>query len=256
MRHNHSLRALRATRLIAMRVRRPPRLDRRRALAGFGLLGVQPWLPACGPDGRSATPDDPAGASCVLTPAQTQGPFFYDTRLERRDIRDGKAGALLQLGLRLVDTQSCAPISGALIEVWHADAAGAYSAFDTSQGNSANTAGQTFLRGFQTTDASGLAEFLTIYPGWYPGRTPHIHVMVLLDPSRAQPSLLTTQLYFPETLTDTVYSRDPYAARGPRSTTNATDGVGVPPSLVSDVEETESGLSTSFRLVAPATRRA
>jgi len=236
----------------------PPRFDRRRALAGFGVLGIQRWLPACGSDGRSSqTPDAPTNgdATCVLTPAQTEGPFFFDTGFDRRDIREGKEGALLELGLRVVDAQSCEPISGALVEVWHADAAGAYSAFDTAQGNSANAAGQTFLRGFQTSDSNGLVEFVTVYPGWYPGRTPHIHIMVLLAGApQGQASLLTTQLYFPEAITDAVYALAPYAARGPRSTTNASDGVGVPSALIGAVEETEQGFSTSFRMVAPTMR--
>jgi protocatechuate 3,4-dioxygenase beta subunit len=202
---------------------------------------------------ETASPGD-ASTSCLLTPAQTQGPFFYDTGLERRDIRDGKPGALLELGLRVVDAESCAPISGALVEVWHADATGVYSAFDVAQGNSGNAAGQTFLRGFQATDASGWVEFVSVYPGWYPGRTPHIHLMVLLAGAREN-ALLTTQLYFPESVTDAVYATEPYAARGPRSTTNASDGVGVPPALIGAVDETDGGLSTSFRLSAPARTR-
>lgn len=205
------------------------------------------------------TPEMPAPSvgdpSCILTPAQTRGPFFYDTGLERRDIRDGKPGALLELGLRLVDAQSCAPIAGALVEVWHADAAGNYSAFDIAQGNSANEAGQTFLRGFQASDAAGFVEFLTVYPGWYPGRTPHIHIMVLLaDAGQNQPSLLTTQLYFPENVTDAVYALEPYVARGPRSTTNAGDGVGVPAALIGATDETKAGYSMAFRMVAPSAR--
>lgn len=238
-----------------MRAHRPSRFNRRRALAGVGVLGIQRWLPACGSEGRSTlTPGALAGddASCLLTPTQTEGPFFFDTGLERRDIRDGKQGALLELALRVVDAESCEPISGALVEVWHADAAGVYSAFDTSQGNSGNATGQAFLRGFQASDSAGLVEFLTVYPGWYPGRTPHIHIMVLLaSAGQREGPLLTTQLYFPETITDAVYALDPYAARGPRSTTNATDGVGVPAELVSPVDATERGFSTSFRLVAP-----
>jgi protocatechuate 3,4-dioxygenase beta subunit len=239
---------------------RPLRLNRRRALAGAGVLAIPRWLTACSSDGRTAaSPEmspaatgspDGSVASCLLTPAQTEGPFFYDTGLERRDIRDGKPGALLELGLRVVDAESCAPISGALVEVWHADAAGVYSAFDVAQGNSGNAAGQTFLRGFQATDASGQVEFLSVYPGWYPGRTPHIHIMVLL-PGARESALLTTQLYFPESVTDAVYATEPYAARGPRSTTNASDGVGVPSALVGAVDATDGDWSTSFRLVAP-----
>jgi protocatechuate 3,4-dioxygenase beta subunit len=183
-----------------------------------------------------------------LTPAQTEGPFFVDTGLMRSDIRDGKAGVVLELGLRVVEAASCAPIPGALVEVWHADANGAYSAFDIAQGNSQDQAGETFLRGFQRTNEDGLVEFLTVYPGWYPGRTPHIHVMVLLE---GRTELLTTQLYFPESITDAVYSLAPYAARGPRSTTNATDGVGAPEPLLTRVAERSGGYGTVFQMAAP-----
>jgi protocatechuate 3,4-dioxygenase beta subunit len=251
------------------------RLDRRQVLAGFGVLGVGQVLSACGADDAS---DDPASsgdtpsragaggasgasetagvagttpgeATCVLTPAQTEGPFFFDTGLMRSDIRDGKSGVTLSLALRVVDGESCAPVPGAVVEVWHADADGVYSAFDVAQGNSADAAGQTFLRGHQTTDSDGRVVFQTIYPGWYPGRAPHIHLKVLLAGST---ELLTTQLYFPEDVTDAVYARAPYAARGPRSTTNAMDGVGVPPDLVGIFTDVDAGYGTSFRLVVPS----
>jgi protocatechuate 3,4-dioxygenase beta subunit len=194
------------------------------------------------------TAGESAEATCVLTPAQTEGPFFVDTGLIRSDIRDGKDGAPLRLAFSVLDAETCSPMAGALVEVWHADAAGAYSAFDISQGNGANSADQTFLRGFQRTAADGRVEFLTVYPGWYPGRTPHVHVMVLLE-NRMQ--LLTTQLYFPEAVTDAVYATAPYATRGPRSTTNATDGVGAPASLIGQVSRGSSGYDATFRMVVP-----
>ena len=227
---------------------RMARLDRRQVLAGFGLLGVGRVLPGCGSD-DDATGDGESGeASCALTPAQTEGPFFFDTGFMRSDIRDGKPGVDLALSLRVVDGETCAPLPGALVEVWHADADGAYSAFDVSQGNSADAAGQTFLRGFQTTDSAGLVQFRTVYPGWYPGRTPHVHLMVLLADRSA---LLTTQLYFPESVTDAVYALAPYAGRGPRSTTNAQDGVGVPGALLGQFTEDAGAYATTFRLVVP-----
>jgi protocatechuate 3,4-dioxygenase beta subunit len=243
------------------------RLDRRQVLAGFGVLGVGQVLSACGADDDAAAPvggttsaagqSDTTGApgaaqgeaSCVLTPAQTEGPFFFDTGLMRSDLRDDKAGVTLSLALRVVDGAGCSPVPGAVVEVWHADADGVYSAFDTAQGNSADAAGQTFLRGHQTTDGDGRVAFQTIYPGWYPGRAPHIHLKVLLPGST---ELLTTQLYFPEAVTDAVYARAPYAARGPRSTTNAMDGVGVPADLVGTFTDLDGGYATSFRLVVPS----
>jgi protocatechuate 3,4-dioxygenase beta subunit len=183
-----------------------------------------------------------------LTPVQTEGPFFVDTGLVRSDIRDGKPGVVLELGLRVVEAASCTPIPGALVEVWHADANGAYSAFDIAQGNSQNQAGATFLRGFQRTNEDGRVEFLTVYPGWYPGRTPHIHLMVLVE---GRTELLTTQLYFPEDVTDAVYALAPYVARVPRSTTNATDGIGAPQPLISEVSERAGGYGAALRMVAP-----
>lgn len=220
-------------------------------------------LPGCGPsntprgptltgDGGSASLDEGDGgaaeATCNLTPAQVEGPFFVDTGLMRSDLRDGKPGVVLEVGLRVVEAGSCVPVSGALVEVWHADANGAYSAFDIAQGNSQNQAGETFLRGFQRTNEDGRVQFLTVYPGWYPGRTPHIHLMVLLE---GRTELLTTQLYFPDAVTDAVYALAPYAARGPRSTTNATDGVGAPAPLIGAVSERSDGYATAFRLVVP-----
>jgi protocatechuate 3,4-dioxygenase beta subunit len=167
----------------------------------------------------TATPDTPL--SCVLTPQQTEGPFFLDTGLLRRDITESKPGTALRLTLRIVEEDGCVPIRDAVVEIWHADADGTYSGFSTAQGNLANTLGQTYLRGFQVTDDNGRVEFETIYPGWYPGRTAHIHFKVLLDASR----LATTQLYFSDALTDVVYMQPPYNSRGPRNTTNATDGI-------------------------------
>jgi protocatechuate 3,4-dioxygenase beta subunit len=160
--------------------------------------------------------------SCILTPEQTQGPFFIDTGLLRRDITEGFAGAPLELVLRLVDAgDGCAPIRDAVVEAWHADAAGAYSGFTPAQGNTRDTTGETFLRGYQITGGDGRVEFATVYPGWYPGRTVHIHIKVVLDGTR----LLTSQLYFPDPLSDEVYLQPPYDARGPRRTLNDSDGI-------------------------------
>jgi protocatechuate 3,4-dioxygenase beta subunit len=163
------------------------------------------------------TPDQ---ISCVLTPQQTAGPFFIDVGLARADIREDRQGTALRLALTLVDAEGCTPIRDAVVNVWHTDAAGAYSGFPGQPGG-IDTTGETFLRGFQLTDADGRVEFTTIYPGWYPGRTVHIHVRIHLDAT----SLLTTQVYFPESVTDAVHAESPYNSRGTRDTTNATDAI-------------------------------
>ena len=106
--------------------------------------------------------------SCVLAPEQTEGPYYVDDQKVRRDITEGKAGVPLDLLLTVVDASTCRPLRGAAVDVWHCDAAGVYSGV---QGNT-----RSFLRGIQRTNAKGLALFETIYPGWYPGRTVHVHV--------------------------------------------------------------------------------
>jgi protocatechuate 3,4-dioxygenase beta subunit len=114
-----------------------------------------------------------------------------------------------------VHASSCKPISGAAVDIWHADAAGDYSGF----GNGASS--RTFMRGIQKSDASGVATFDTVYPGWYQGRTVHIHVKVHLGGNVVH----TGQLFFSDTMTDAVYKRAPYTARPNRTTRNADDSI-------------------------------
>ena len=164
---------------------------------------------------------DEARSSCDVTPGQTEGPFYFDTGLVRRDITEGKPGTPLVVALRVVEAGSCAPIAGALVDIWHTDAHGRYSGFPRQGSDGADTTGETFLRGTQVTDEDGLAQFETIYPGWYPGRTAHIHFKAYTE----ERNLVSSQLYFPDEVTDAVYSGEPYSERGDRGTTNANDGV-------------------------------
>jgi protocatechuate 3,4-dioxygenase beta subunit len=152
--------------------------------------------------------------ACILAPESTEGPFYLDDARIRRDITEGRPGVPLTLRLKVVDASSCRAIKGASVDVWHCDAAGAYS-------GTGGEADERFLRGVQRTDAKGLAVFRTIYPGWYPGRTVHVHVLVHV----AGDVVHTGQLYFPDALTDTVFRRAPYSRRPGRSTRNAADAV-------------------------------
>ncbi len=153
--------------------------------------------------------------SCVLTPELTEGPYYIAGEKVRRDIREGHAGTLLTLHLRVLNVASCSPIKGAAVDIWHADAAGNYSGFGS------DTSSRTFMRGSQRTDATGLATFLTVYPGWYQGRTVHIHVKVHVGGRVVH----TGQLFFPDTLTDAAYKKSPYASRPNRTTRNAQDSI-------------------------------
>jgi protocatechuate 3,4-dioxygenase beta subunit len=167
----------------------------------------------------------PAQPPCVLTPAQTEGPYFSDLRLDRADIRsdptDGvvKPGVPLVLALRVhaVSATRCVPLVGAVVDIWHCDATGIYS--DVAD-PSFDTRGKKFLRGYQATGTDGTVRFLTIYPGWYPGRAVHIHFKV-----RAGIMELTSQLYFPDALSDTVLARAPYSVNAGNRTRNEGDGI-------------------------------
>jgi protocatechuate 3,4-dioxygenase beta subunit len=108
------------------------------------------------------------------------------------------------------------------VDVWHCDALGVYS---DVQDPSNQTTGRKFLRGYQITDANGLATFTTIYPGWYQGRTVHVHFKIRSGAGASTGLEFTSQLYFDDTLTDKVLAVQPYVQKGPRSVRNAGDGV-------------------------------
>ncbi len=135
-----------------------------------------------------------------------------------------KDGARLALAFSVsrIDGSSCVPFEGVLVDVWHCDALGVYS--DVSD-PSFDTVGQKFLRGYQMTDANGAASFVTIYPGWYQGRTVHIHFKIRTDPDADQALEFTSQLYFDDELTDIVQAQQPYAAKGQRTLRNDGDGI-------------------------------
>lgn len=179
-------------------------------LAGAATAGA--WKVA---DSASAGPAAVASGavSCVLAPEQTEGPYYLDDQKIRRDITDGKTGVPLALRMTVVDASTCRPLKGAAVDVWHCDAAGVYSGV---QGDT-----RSFLRGIQRTNAKGLALFETIYPGWYPGRTVHVHVKVSLGSNVVH----TGQLYFPDSVTDAVYRRTPYRRRPNRDPRNAGDSI-------------------------------
>jgi protocatechuate 3,4-dioxygenase beta subunit len=157
---------------------------------------------------------------CMVQREVTEGPFYIDSGLVRRDITEGRPGAPLRLNLQVV-TADCAPVPGARVDIWHCDAEGIYSGV-TNMG-AEDTTGQTFLRGTQTTGADGVAIFDTIYPGWYRGRTTHIHTKIFLNDQ----TVLTSQIFFPDALSAYLFrSVPPYNARGAtRDTMNAGDSI-------------------------------
>ncbi|MDQ3248262.1 MAG: intradiol ring-cleavage dioxygenase [Chloroflexota bacterium] len=166
---------------------------------------------------------------CVVRPEQTEGPYFVDGQLDRADIRSDPDsgvvadGALFTLTFNVsqVSNSACSPFAGAIVDVWHCDALGVYSGVAD---RSFDTSGQKFLRGYQTTGANGVATFTTIYPGWYQGRTVHIHFKIRTAAAE-QSYEFTSQLFFDEAVSDQVFAQEPYASKGQRNQLNSTDGI-------------------------------
>lgn len=204
-------------------------VDRRTALRNLVIGTAGASLTASPVRAQTAAPSPAAAPSaasqpegvCVLLPQAVEGPYYFDPKMVRSDITEGRPGAPLTLVLRVIEHGLCAPISNARVDVWHADASGVYSGY-AGQGDARDvtTKGQTYLRGTQMTDADGRVTFNSVYPGWYPGRTPHIHVKVFLD----EQTVLTGQIYFPDEMSARIYrQRAPYNARPVADTANTTD---------------------------------
>jgi len=195
------------------------RFTRRGSLIRVGgfvatALGAGSWKVATS-DGAGPAGVASGAVTCVLTPEQTEGPYYIANELVRRNITEGRAGTPLTLRAFVVDASTCKPIKGAAVDIWHADAGGVYSGFG------AGASSRTFMRGIQKTNVKGLALFRSVYPGWYQGRTVHIHVKVHLGGSVVH----TGQLYFSDSVTDVAYRKAPYSSRPGRDTRNATDSV-------------------------------
>jgi protocatechuate 3,4-dioxygenase beta subunit len=179
---------------------------------------------------------------------QDEGPYHRDDQPVRRDVVEDRDGVALQLGVRLVRDDST-PLHAASVEIWQCDALGRYSGFPPPAPRGEYLTDETFLRGRQTTDAAGMVEFHTIFPGWYPGRTVHIHLMVHTDDGQ-----LTSQLYFPDDVSDEVLATLPYAERKGRDTTNDTDEIfptGGDPAVV-DISPVGNSYRAAICLVVPA----
>jgi protocatechuate 3,4-dioxygenase beta subunit len=222
------------------------RLNRRQALAGFGTVSLGAVLAACGADSDDDAPAPTAhgefddAATCEQTAELTEGPYYFDADAIRSDIREDRPGATLKLGIRVRSAGECAPIKDAVVDIWHCDAGGIYSGFEAQStgggGGSSRSDDERYLRGTQVTNAEGIAEFTTIYPGWYRGRTVHIHAKVHLDKA----TVLTTQLFFDEAVNEKVFARTPYSTHTGRDMLNDQDGI-FDSSLVMTVTEDGDG---------------
>jgi protocatechuate 3,4-dioxygenase beta subunit len=278
-------------------------ISRRRALGLGGTVSLGALVAACtgssssspspaatsaAPLSRSSTaPSDVLGLldqanTCTTAKEETQGPYWFDVDSIRSDLREDQPGTPLVLAVRARDVSQCTngaaptPIPESVVEIWHCDAGGVYSGFEsaslggpgggpgggsgggsgggpgggsgggsggTSDGSyssgdseATTTDDGTYLRGAQVADRNGVVQFTTIYPGWYRGRTVHIHLKLHIDRKTA----VTTQLYFDETVNDAVFATSPYDDHTGRETRNEDDSIYDPSGLVT-VRKTASG---------------
>jgi protocatechuate 3,4-dioxygenase beta subunit len=226
-------------------------LSRREAIGVLGAAGAavvacnntSPTSPTQAVTTTAATTTAPAGsvAACVVTPSPTAGPFPSIALPARSDVREDRTGLLLNLAITVVNAAAnCAPVTNASVEIWHCDAAGNYSEYG-------NLVASTWLRGIQPVDASGVARFTTVYPGWYAGRATHIHIEVFVD----NRSVKTSQICFPEEINSAVYASGVYAAKGQNPTKNSNDGIfsdGFTSELATLSGNTTSGYNATFQV--------
>ena len=140
-------------------------MKRRQILGAALLLPLQGLAQTCG----------------VITPRQTEGPFFKTDSPERKNFLESSSTGQRLVLTGAVLTPDCKPVPNALLDFWHSDEQGAY-----------DNRGFRY-RGHQHADAQGRYRLETIVPAEYPGRTRHIHVKVQAPRGR----ILTTQVYFP-----------------------------------------------------------
>ena len=130
-------------------------------------------------------------APLPLTPENELGPFYKRGAPTATNlVVSGEAGLPLVVSGKVLDPGG-KPLSGAILEVWHADGRGIY-----------DLAGYRY-RASVVAGADGSYRFLTLMPGHYPERVAqHIHYRVSA-PGR---KVLVTQLYF---ATDPAFAGDP-----------------------------------------------
>lgn len=176
-------------------------LGRRRALQAASACAATLLLPEA-----FAQP-----GACTVTPDSGEGPFYFDPRLVRSDVADGRPGAPLELAVQIRRARDCAPLAGARFDLWQADALGLYSGYERQEGVGGISVepaiGATFLRGTQFADADGRVRFTTIYPSWYGGRTPHIHFKVFIGTRE----VVASQVFFDDDVNAEIFEQwDPY----------------------------------------------
>jgi protocatechuate 3,4-dioxygenase beta subunit len=223
-------------------------------LAALGLVAIAPL--ACkkssgDSSSSSSSSDSSSSGSCTATSSETAGPYptITPSSYVRSNIVDGQSGVPLTVKIYIKNTNnSCAALSGALVDIWHCTAVGYYSEYTDTPGGGYATVDYTashFLRGRQSTDSDGLVTFTSIFPGWYSPRAPHIHAHIY---NSSGTSLLITQIAFPTDVCNTVYTTaSDYTAHGTQDTSNANDMV-FSDSLANELSSVTGSVSAGYVL--------
>lgn len=231
-------------------------MERKEFLRSLGLFGIAPMLVACSEEELNSVDNNSAG-SCTVTASETAGPFPTKdpASLALTDIRGDRTGVLLEVRITIQDKkQDCAPLAGAIVDIWHCDKDGYYSEYGGTGMQSVNYTTAHFLRGRQVTDSNGQVGFTTIFPGWYTGRATHIHVHIYNSSGN---SLLVTQIAFPEGSSSAVVQVNAASDYGYTKgmsgyTTNLSDNVfgdGVGTEMSTIVGSIASGFSLTHTIV-------
>ncbi|MGC3946822.1 MAG: intradiol ring-cleavage dioxygenase [Chryseolinea sp.] len=206
-------------------------MERKQFLKRLGLTTlVTPVLMGCKDESADPTPsntttDSTSDEACVVTPSETAGPFptKNPSSLVLQDISSDRTGISMTVKITVQNSNNgCEPLSGAIVDVWHCDKDGYYSEYGGTGMQQANFTSYHFLRGRQTTNADGQVGFTTIFPGWYSGRAPHIHVHIYDAKGN---TLLVTQIAFPTSTCDTVYTTAALYTKGKQDTSNTSDNI-------------------------------
>ena len=221
-------------------------------MAALGVAGIAPLTSSCKKEdisgGGAASGTDAATSGCATSPSETAGPFptKVPSSLVTGDIRSDRSGVPLSIKVTVNNkNNSCAALTGAIVDIWHCDKDGYYSEYGGTGMQSQNLTSVHFLRGRQTTDANGLVQFTSIFPGWYSGRAPHLHVHVYKADGT---SLLVTQIAFPTNICDTVYSTaTSYYTKGKQDPSNTSDNV-FSDSLASELATVSGSVSEGYVL--------
>ncbi|MBK0370278.1 dioxygenase family protein [Flavobacterium agrisoli] len=226
-------------------------MDRKKFIRN-GLLGMASLAAAskvmssCSKEETNNNSESSDG-TCMVSPSETKGPFPIKTpsQLVLENIKSDRIGIPLLINL-IIENQNnnCAPLAGVLVDLWHCDKDGNYSEYGGTQMQQTDYTSVHFLRGRQTTDTNGKVAFISIYPGWYQGRAPHLHVEVLTDSGN---SVLVTQIAFPETISSEVYASTHYVAHGQADTSNSKDSI-FSDSLSQELATVTGNLTDGFTL--------